>query len=152
MVQDPDDIQMLAPDDDEASEASPPAAKPYEPLFVEETWIVRMYGTNEQNERFDLLMQTGDDRWTRIEIVLLVEHIKEHHRLGLMTRCCPSCPHYETCRLNWRRGELDLPRTCCSNCPTYTRCSRKLRAVRTRPGSGRPAATPEPEPLLADDE
>ena len=101
--------------------------KPYDPLFVEETWIVRMYGTNEENERFDDLMHNRDDRWNRIEIVLLVEFIKDRHRLGLLKRCCEACPHFETCRINWRRGELDLARTCCSNCPEYTRCSRKLR-------------------------
>jgi len=88
---------------------------------------VRMYGTNEENERFDSLMGERDDRWNRIEIVLLVEHIKERNRLGLGTSCCSICPNYETCRINWRRGELDLPRTCCSNCPSYTSCIRRLK-------------------------
>ena len=106
----------------------------YDPLFVEETWIVRMYGSNEENERFDDLMQDRDDRWNRIEIVLLVEHIKDRHNLGLLTRCCELCPHFETCRINWRRGELELPRTCCSNCPEYTRCSRKLRPLKRKQG------------------
>jgi hypothetical protein len=101
----------------------------YDPLFVEETWVIRFYGNIEENESFDKLMENRDDHWNRIEIVLLVEKIKERNKLGLLTQCCDSCPHFENCRINWRRGELDLATTCCANCPNYTRCSRDLREL-----------------------
>ena len=93
----------------------------YDPLFVEETWIIRFYGTHEENEIFDDLMEGRDDLWNRIEIVLLVEKIKERNKLGLLSQCCDQCPNFENCRINWRRGELDLATTCCANCPNLYR-------------------------------
>lgn len=116
----------------------------YEPTFAEETFIVNGYGTDEDIEQFNCLMANPDDRGHRIEIIVLVEAIKQRNGLGLDWNCCWRCQRYNACEINWLRGEKALPRTCCPNCQNYSECSMIHQSQR----AGRCLVLNPPPPVL----
>ena len=99
----------------------------YKPLFMEEIFIVNLYGTDEEIELFYKLIQNSDDIDNQVIMVDLIEKIKRKYLTKMNWFCCSLCQHYEICRINWYRGEKNIDRNCCSLCQNYNKCRQKHR-------------------------
>jgi hypothetical protein len=104
----------------------------YEPLFMEELFIVNLYGTEEEIEEFYFLLQDPDDLNNQIAMVNLIEKIKRENLTQMDWHCCSRCQHFEICKINWYRGERDIPRHCCSLCQHYKECMEKHKLEKER--------------------
>ncbi|MBI4870117.1 MAG: hypothetical protein HY814_00950 [Candidatus Riflebacteria bacterium] len=96
----------------------------YTPFYAEEIFIANCYGTEEEILRFNDLMGDPGCKDNTVQLILLIENIKERHRLTMGWDCCWRCQHYQSCEINWRRGEMELSKHCCPNCRNYADCSR----------------------------
>ena len=96
----------------------------YVPTFAEETFIVNCYGTDEDIDRFNVLMEGIADRGHQVELIILVEAIKNRNSLGMDWNCCWRCQRFTYCEINWYRGERALTKTCCPNCVNYSECNK----------------------------
>lgn len=100
----------------------------YKPFYAEESFIAQLYGTDEEVARFETLMERPHDRDNIVEIILLIETIKQRQKLAMDWQCCWRCQKFATCEINWRRGELGLPKHCCPNCQNYAECNKIYKA------------------------
>jgi hypothetical protein len=96
----------------------------YVPTYAEETFIAHCYGSQDEIERFDALMQDPTDRGNLIDIIVLIEEIKNKNNLGMDWNCCWRCQRFSHCEINWYRGERSLKKTCCPNCVNYRDCNK----------------------------
>ncbi len=99
----------------------------YKPLFMEEIFIVNLYGTDEEIVLFYKLLQESDDFDNQIIMVNLIENIKRKYLTKMNWICCEGCQHYSICRINWYRGEKNIDRNCCSLCNNYNKCREKFK-------------------------
>ncbi|MFC1743684.1 hypothetical protein ACFL35_06790 [Candidatus Riflebacteria bacterium] len=96
--------------------------EPYLPCFAEELFVVNLYGTDEEIERFEILIDNLESPASLIEIVTLMEEIK--NRAGKMNwYCCVECHRAERCEINDLRAIKKWERRCCSNCLKYDECT-----------------------------
>lgn len=114
----------------------------YQPLFMEETLLVHIYGSDDEIVRFTALMERLDVEENLVEITLLIEDIKRRNVSKMDWLCCHRCANYRACKINWARGERDIQRNCCSLCPNYEDC----RARRRRMDADGCVRAPAPEP------
>lgn len=119
----------------------------YVPSFAEETFIVNCYGTEEDIARFDLLMEDPTDRANLVEMIILVEAIKNRNSLGMDWNCCFRCQRHSYCEINWYRGERGLKKTCCPNCLNYSDCNKIFISQRIGSCMATRRETPAPRPL-----
>jgi hypothetical protein len=96
----------------------------YTPFYAEEVFIANCYGAEDEIVRFNELMDNPSEKDNTVQLILLIETIKERHNLTMGWDCCWRCQHYQSCEINWRRGELGIPKHCCPNCRNYAECSR----------------------------
>ena len=96
----------------------------YTPFYAEEVFIANCYGAEDEIVRFNELMDNPSEKDNTVQLILLIETIKERHNLTMGWDCCWRCQHYQSCEINWRRGELSVPKHCCPNCRNYAECSR----------------------------
>lgn len=122
----------------------------YQPLFMEETLLVHIYGSDEEISRFDELMNAVDDEETLVEITILIEDIKRRNVSKMDWNCCHRCDNYRMCKINWARGERDIPRNCCSLCPNYEDCRARRRRFDAEGGECVAAAPPQVPPPAAE--
>lgn len=94
----------------------------YKPLYMEEIFIVNLYGTEEEIELFYKLLQNSEDIDNQVIMVNLIERIKRNYLTKMNWLCCSKCQHYDACRINWYRGEKNQDRHCCSLCENYKGC------------------------------
>jgi len=94
----------------------------YDALFMEELFIVNLYGTEEEVERFYRLLSEREKFENTIAIIDLVESIKRRNITGMEWHCCSRCIHFDLCKLNWYRGERNIERKCCTLCQNYKEC------------------------------
>ena len=115
---------------------APPAAKPtYLPTFAEETFIAHCYGTDEEialfTELIDVTLVGPTDRNALVNLIILIEEIKNRNQLGMDWKCCWRCQRYSHCEINWYRGERKLAKVCCPNCVNYRDCNKIFISQRT---------------------
>ncbi len=96
----------------------------YTPFYAEEVFIANCYGTEDEISQFNELMEHPNKKENTVQLILLIEDIKQRHDLNLGWTCCWRCQHFQNCEINWRRGELGLPKHCCSNCRNYSECTK----------------------------
>ena len=65
-----------------------------------------------------------DRRENMVELIILIEAIKNKNKLGMDWNCCWRCQRYNHCEINWYRGERGLLKTCCPNCVNYRDCNK----------------------------
>lgn len=103
----------------------------YYPLYIEELFIVQLYGTDEEVKRFNELMdiKTDDDQDDDIviEIVALIEEIKRKNLTKMNWFCCHRCENFKICRINWHRSERNLEKKCCTYCSHYEKCYKNFK-------------------------
>jgi hypothetical protein len=92
------------------------------PLFMEEVFIVNLYGSDLEARRFYELMQDTEKRENIVEMAALIEDIKRRCLTKMNWYCCHRCERFQTCRINWHRGERNIERNCCSYCAKYEAC------------------------------
>jgi hypothetical protein len=101
--------------------AGPPR---YLPTFAEETFIAHCYGTEPEIRWFNELMENPTDRQHMINLIVLIEEIKNRNHLGMDWKCCWRCQRFSTCEINWYRGERGMEKVCCPNCVNYRDCNK----------------------------
>ncbi|MBI2944061.1 MAG: hypothetical protein HYY25_07660 [Candidatus Wallbacteria bacterium] len=127
----------------------------YTPFYAEEVFIANCYGTEEEIVRFNELMEQPTNKENTVQLILLIESIKERHDLTMGWDCCWRCQHFQSCEINWRRGELGLPKHCCSNCRNYSECHKIAMVEKSARRAGlpvvptRPPCLDEPDPAQA---
>jgi len=94
----------------------------YHPLFLEELFIVNLYGTEEEIEQFNKLLDSKDSIENIVAMATLLEDIKRKRLTKMNWFCCHRCQNYEICRINWFRGERNISRHCCSYCQNFDEC------------------------------
>lgn len=98
-------------------------AEEYLPVFAEEIFIVNLYGTDEEIDEFNLLMQNPKIEKNLISMALLIEEIKRRSLLKMNWYCCWRCHYFPTCKINWYRGERNYQvRNCCTYCQNFWEC------------------------------
>jgi len=117
----------------------------YQPLFMEEILLVHIYGSDEEILRFDALMTTLDREESLVEITVLIEEIKRRNVSKMDWNCCHRCASFRVCKINWARGERDIPRNCCSLCPNYEDC--RARRRRLEASGDEPCTASPPAPM-----
>ncbi len=102
-------------------------AEEYLPVFAEEIFIVNLYGTDEEIDEFNLLMQNPKLEKNLISMALLIEEIKRRSLLKMNWYCCWRCSYYPTCKINWYRGERNYQvRNCCTYCQNFWECHERF--------------------------
>src|SRR5687767_7075041 len=86
--------------------ASP--APVYLPTFAEETFIAHCYGTDEEIELFGKLIEDPTNRNHLVNLIVLIEEIKNRNHLGMDWKCCWRCQRFSHCEINWYRGERTI--------------------------------------------
>ena len=109
----------------------PPAPPKYLPTFAEETFIAHCYGTDEEIELFTELIENPTDRNALVNLIILIEEIKNRNQLGMDWKCCWRCQRFSQCEINWYRGERKLAKVCCPNCVNYCDCNKIFISQRT---------------------
>lgn len=110
---------------------APAAAPKYLPTFAEETFIAHCYGTDEEIELFTELIENPTDRNALVNLIILIEEIKNRNQLGMDWKCCWRCQRFSHCEINWYRGERKLAKVCCPNCVNYRDCNKIFISQRT---------------------
>lgn len=99
----------------------------YLPVFAEEIFIVNLYGTDEEIAEFQVLLQTPNDEKSLMSMALIIEEIKRRHFLKINWHCCWRCCYYQTCKINWYRGERHFERrNCCTYCQNFWECHKRF--------------------------
>jgi hypothetical protein len=99
----------------------------YLPVFAEEIFIVNLYGTDEELDEFNLLIEAPDVEKNLISMALLIEEIKRRNLLKITWQCCWRCRYYKRCKINWYRGERNIQaRNCCTYCQNFWECHKKF--------------------------
>lgn len=98
----------------------------YHPLFLEELFIVHLYGTDDEVARFYKLMENPNDRGNIVEMAALLEDIKMRELTKMNWYCCYRCQQFKICRINWYRGERNIERHCCTYCQNYEECYKRF--------------------------
>ncbi|OQB50001.1 MAG: hypothetical protein BWY02_00941 [bacterium ADurb.Bin157] len=101
-------------------------SKEYLPVFAEEIFIVNLYGTDEELDEFNLLIEAPQVEKNLISMALLIEEIKRRNLLKITWQCCWRCRYYKSCKINWYRGERNIQaRNCCTYCQNFWECHKK---------------------------
>ncbi|MDP7421780.1 MAG: hypothetical protein QGH40_07865 [bacterium] len=108
----------------------------YNPLFAEEIFIVNLYGTDEEIQRFQGLIARREETNSLVAIVDLVEKIKSRCLTGMEWHCCWRCQYFQMCRIRWYREEHQVSQRCCSLCRGYMTCMSKFRSSIPKDSSG----------------
>lgn len=111
----------------------------YRPLFLEELFVVHLYGTDEEVQRFDKLMEDRDNFENVVAMATLIEDIKRRNLTKLNWFCCSKCQNFRICRINWYRGERNIERNCCTYCSHYTDCYGEFKDSGSAPSCKLPA-------------
>ena len=98
----------------------------YHPLFLEELFIVHLYGTDEDVVKFYRLLEHKEEPENIVEMAALLEEIKRKKLTKMNWYCCWRCQHYKICRINWYRGERNIERHCCTYCQNYEECYKRF--------------------------
>ena len=99
----------------------------YLPVFAEEIFIVNLYGTDEELDEFNRLIESPEIEKNLITMALLIEEIKRRNVLKMTWQCCWRCRYFRTCKINWYRGERNMQsRHCCTYCQNYWECHKKF--------------------------
>ncbi|MFZ2955808.1 MAG: hypothetical protein WA705_02785 [Candidatus Ozemobacteraceae bacterium] len=99
----------------------------YLPVFAEEIFIVNLYGTDDEIEEFNILMQGTEVEKNLISMALLIEEIKRRSLLKMNWYCCWRCHYHANCKINWYRGERRFElRNCCTYCQNFWECHRQF--------------------------
>ena len=106
-------------------------ASKYLPSYAEETFIVHCYGTDQEIDQFSALMQNPTNRGNMVNLIVLIEAIKNRNHLGMDWKCCWRCQRFAHCEINWYRGERGLDKICCPNCVNYKDCNKIFISQRT---------------------
>ena len=101
------------------------------PLFMEEIFIVNIYGTEAESNLFYKLMQDTKKSENVVELAALIEDIKRRELTKMDWYCCYRCDKFHTCKINWYRGERTVERKCCSYCQSYEKCLEEMRLEET---------------------
>lgn len=118
---------------------------------MEETFLVNLYGSEEEIGRFYDLLDVLDDE-NIVEMVHLIEEIKRRNVTRIYWNCCHRCQNFSTCRINWYRGEHKIKRNCCSLCTNYEDCLSRMNSDgkrslecpgRSCPGGNEPVDPPK---------
>lgn len=97
--------------------------KEYLPVFAEEIFIVNLYGTDEEIDEFNELMKANHIEKNLMSMALIIEEIKRRNFLKINWHCCWRCQYYQNCKINWYRGERNMPmRNCCTYCQHFWEC------------------------------
>ncbi|MDD2717840.1 MAG: hypothetical protein PHW04_18285 [Candidatus Wallbacteria bacterium] len=102
----------------------------YHPLFLEELFIVHLYGSDDEVALFYRLMDDRDNPNNIVVMATLLEDIKRKNLTKMNWFCCTRCQNFEMCRINWYRGERNLERNCCTYCQIYEECYKKFLPIR----------------------
>jgi len=96
----------------------------YYPLFLEELFIVHLYGTDEEVDTFYKLIdyEHRNNPENIVELATLIEDIKRRNLTRMNWYCCSRCENFKLCRINWYRGERNLERNCCTYCQDFEKC------------------------------
>jgi len=96
----------------------------YYPLFLEELFIVHLYGTDAEVKQFYEFMEPEKRNKSENIVVLatLIEDIKRRNLTKMNWFCCSRCENFKLCRINWYRGESNLERNCCTYCQNFEKC------------------------------
>ncbi len=95
----------------------------YLPVYAEEIFVVNLYGTDEEISEFTRLMENPQIEGNLVSIVLLIEEIKRRSLLKINWYCCWRCERFQTCKINWYRGERHFERrNCCTYCQNFWEC------------------------------
>ena len=86
---------------------------------------MNLYGSDEEVDRFYLLMENLDNE-SVVEIVHLIEDIKRRNVTKIYWHCCDRCQNFNQCKINWFRGEKNIPQNCCSLCNNYEECVARM--------------------------
>ncbi|MBF0545108.1 MAG: hypothetical protein HQM08_11765 [Candidatus Riflebacteria bacterium] len=99
----------------------------YLPVFAEEIFIVNLYGTDEEIDEFNILIQSPDVEKNVISMALIIEEIKRRSFLKMNWYCCRKCGYFVTCKINWYRGIRNFDkRNCCTYCQDFWECHKKF--------------------------
>lgn len=99
----------------------------YLPVFAEEVFIVNLYGTDEELDEFNRLIESPEKEKNLMTMALLIEEIKRQNVLKMTWHCCWRCRYFKTCKINWYRGERQMKsRHCCTYCQNYWECHKKF--------------------------
>lgn len=115
---------------------------------MEETFLVNLYGSEEEINRFYDLLDVLDNE-NVVEMVHLIEEIKRRNVTRIYWNCCHRCQNFATCRINWYRGERAIKRNCCSLCSNYEDCLARMNSDGERPAAcpGETLPPPQPQPV-----
>jgi len=101
--------------------------KEYLPVYAEEIFIVNIYGTDEEIAEFNQLMKSVDVEKNLVSMALMIEEIKRRSLLRMNWYCCWRCERFQTCKINWYRGEKNYTiRNCCTYCQNFWECHKKF--------------------------
>ena len=102
-------------------------AKEYLPVFAEEIFVVNLYGTDEEIDEFNELMQSSQAEKSLLSMALIIEEIKRRNFLKITWHCCWRCQYYQNCKINWYRGERKMnKRNCCTYCENFWTCHKNF--------------------------
>lgn len=102
-------------------------SKDYLPVYAEEIFIVNMYGTDEEIDEFNQLINGLEIEKNLISMALLIEEIKRRSLLKMNWYCCWRCQYFQTCKINWYRGERQCKlRNCCTYCQNFWDCHKQF--------------------------
>ena len=110
-------------------------SKEYLPVYAEEIFIVNIYGTDEEIEEFNQLLKSPEIEKNLISMALLIEEIKRRSLLKMNWYCCWRCLYFQTCKINWYRGERQTNiRNCCTYCQNFWECHKRFSADELKNG------------------
>lgn len=99
----------------------------YIPVFAEEIFIVNLYGTEEEIAEFQELLKNPYNEKNLMSMALIIEEIKRRNFLKITWHCCWRCSYFQNCKINWYRGERQMPyRNCCTYCQNFWECHKRF--------------------------
>ncbi|PKK91670.1 MAG: hypothetical protein CVV64_03115 [Candidatus Wallbacteria bacterium HGW-Wallbacteria-1] len=101
----------------------------YKPLFVEETFLVYLYGTKDEQDLYNSLISDTNSPGNLLSIKALTESLKSRHLTKMDWKCCDRCQNFQTCSLRFYRSAKGEKMVCCSNCKEFSSCLSDCRSL-----------------------